>query len=65
MFAVDNLHRHLISYFLSDNVYTNFVYLMSSYKISYTKDLEVRRFNKRLSRVRIDIKHAFEMLKEK
>ncbi len=71
VFFVDDLHQHSTSYFssdqylLSDNVYINILYVITLYKASHIKHFEVRRFNRRLSRVRIDIEHAFDMLKDK
>jgi hypothetical protein len=38
---------------------------ITSYKTSHIKNSDVRRFNRRFSRIRIDIEHAFEMLKER
>jgi hypothetical protein len=52
-------------YLLNDSAYINIIYLIASYKASHTNDSNVRRFNKRLSRVRIDIEHAFEILKDR
>ncbi len=38
---------------------------MTSYKASHTNNFRIRQFNRRLSRLRIDIKHAFEILKKR
>jgi hypothetical protein len=71
VFSADDLHQHSTSYFssdqylLDDSVYTNTLYVITLYKVSHTKHFEVRRFNRRLSRVRIDIEHAFGMLKDR
>jgi hypothetical protein len=38
---------------------------ITSYKAFHIKNSDVRRFNKRLSRIRIDVEHAFKMLKKR
>lgn len=53
----------LREYLLDDSAYTNTNYMITPYKAP-EKDWPVnKRFNKKLSRVRIDIEHAFGMLK--
>ncbi len=52
-------------YLLGDSTYTNINYMIISYKASEKEQFANRRFNKKLSRVRIDIEHIFEMLKER
>ncbi len=70
-FFFDDLHQHLTFYFssdqylLSDSVYINTLYVITLYKVSHIKHFEVERFNQRFSRVRIDIEHAFDMLKNR
>lgn len=71
IFAAEDLHKRLDSYFsddqylLKDSAYINSSILITLYKSSHTKRSEIRRFNKRLSRIRIDIEHAFEILKDR
>jgi hypothetical protein len=52
-------------YLLNDNVYINIIYLIALYKVSHTNNSNIRRFNRRLFRIRINIEHAFESLKNK
>ena len=52
-------------YLFDDNVYINSRSLMTSYKVSHIRDASVRKFNRRLSRIRINIVHIFEILKER
>jgi predicted DNA-binding protein YlxM (UPF0122 family) len=52
-------------YLLDDNVYINIIYLIASYKVFHTNNSNIRRFNRRLFRIRIDIEHAFEILKSR
>jgi hypothetical protein len=71
IFAAEDIYRHSTIYFiddqflLSDSVYINTSYLITSYKTSHTRNIEIRRFNRRLSRIRIDIEHVFEILKDR
>ena len=71
IFATDDLHKTSTTFFsedqyvLEDSVYINSIYLMTLYKTSHIRDSEIRRFNRRLSRVRIDIEHTFDILKDR
>jgi hypothetical protein len=38
---------------------------MIFYKTIHTRDVNIRRFNRKLSRIRINIEHTFEILKER
>ena len=64
IFAAGDLCRNPAFYFspgqylLGDSAYTNSTYLVTPYKAPHTGDPDIRRFNKRLSRIRIDIEHA-------
>ncbi len=67
---VDDFHKSsqfffsLNQYLLEDNAYINRIYLITSYKASHMNNLTIREFNRSLSRMRIDIELAFEILKE-
>lgn len=50
-------------YILADSAYTSTEYLVPPYKAPHTRRRRIRRFNKRLSSVRIVIEHAFGILK--
>ena len=50
-------------YILGDAAYSNTSYLIRPYKSLYTRDKLNRRFNQKLSSVRVDIEHVFGMLK--
>ena len=69
IFAAGDLNRnpHLYfsegQYLLGDSAYTNSRYLVTPYKAPHTRDANVRKFNRRLSRIRIDIEHTFGILK--
>jgi hypothetical protein len=71
VFFANNLHEHSTfcfssdQYLLSDNVYINTLYEITFYEVFHTKQFDVRRFNRRHSRVYIDIEHAFDMLKDR
>ena len=69
VYASTNLQRHPENYFalgeylLGDAAYTNSSHLVSPYKSPFTNEKENRRFNRKLSRIRVDIEHAFGVLK--
>lgn len=50
-------------YFLGDSAYSNTSYSIGPYKSPYIKDISDRKFNQKLSSVRVDIEHAFGILK--
>ena len=50
-------------YLLGNAVYTQTQYMVLSYKAPEANQKENKKFNKKLSKVRIDIKHTFGMLK--
>jgi hypothetical protein len=57
---------HLSSqYLLDDSAYSNIIYLIASYKALHVNNSDIWRFNKRLSRIQIDIEHAFDILKSR
>ena len=69
IFASTNLHRSSENYFspgeylLGDAAYSNTDYLISPYKVPLTQDASNRRFNQKLSSLRINIEHVFGILK--
>jgi hypothetical protein len=71
IFVAEDLHKHLDLYFsesqylLEDSAYCNSSTVITSYKSSNIKRSKIRRFNRRLSRIRIDIEHSFEILKDR
>ena len=50
-------------YLLGDSAYTNTEYMVTPYKAPHTRQKRIRKFNRRLSSIRIDIEHAFGILK--
>ena len=50
-------------YILADSAYTSIEYLVPPYKAPHARSKEIRQFNRRLSSARIDIEHAFGILK--
>lgn len=69
IFASTSLYREPETYFdegqflLGDAAYTNSKYLVAPYKAPASQRPENRRFNRKLSAVRVDIEDAFGMLK--
>ena len=69
VFASTKLSKSPLEYFspgqylLGDSAYKHTEYLVPRYKAPDTNERINRKFNKKLSRVRIDIEHAFGMLK--
>lgn len=68
IFASTSIHRNPRRYFspgeylLGDAVYSITSYLIGPYKSPYTREKSNRRFNRKLSSVRVDIEHAIGML---
>lgn len=71
IFAFFVLNRRSQKYFSSDeyvltnNAYVNVDYLISFYKNSATKISINKRFNLELFNIRVDIEHAFDILKDR
>ena len=69
VFASTRLYQSLMKFFgprqylLGDAAYTFTKYMIPLYKASEANHSENKKFNKKLSKVRIDIKHTFGMLK--
>ena len=69
IFASTSIHRNQRQYFLpgeyllEDAAYSNTSYLIGPYKSPYTRDKSNRKFNRKLSSVRVNIEHAFGILK--
>lgn len=69
IYVSTNLQKHQENYFapgeylLGNAAYTNSSHLVSPYKSPFTNEKENRRFNQKLSQIRIDIEHAFGVLK--
>ena len=52
-------------YLLADSVYASQETVVFSYKVSAINNSNNKRFNKKLSSIRVDIEHVFDMLKER
>jgi hypothetical protein len=67
LFFIDKFTKrfYLKQYLFDDSIYTNINYMIILYKASKKNQFANKRFNKKLSRVRINIEHIFEMLKER
>lgn len=69
VFASTHIHRNPTEFFgpgqylLGDAAYTHTKYMVPPYKAPEANRSENRKFNKKLSKVQIDIEHTFEMLK--
>ena len=68
IFASTNIQRNLENYLLpgeylsGDSAYLNTSHMVTPYKSPLALQPENRRFNRKLSKIRIDIEHAFGML---
>ena len=69
VWAATQIHQHPIQYFtpgqylLGDSAYSPTKYMIPLYKALHTLRHSNQKFNRRLSSIRIDIEHAFGMLK--
>lgn len=55
----------LRKYFFDDAIYTNINFMIFFYKASKKNRSNNKKFNSKLSRIRVDIKHVFDMLKKR
>ncbi len=71
IFASISIYRNprqyfsLREYLLGDAAYSNTSYLIGPYKSPYIRKKSNWQFNRKLSNIRVDIEHAFRMLKSR